>query len=41
MLRQTGAKLENDQIHARLITAVGLVMSVTFFLMVIGLMYGL
>jgi hypothetical protein len=41
MLRQTGAKLENDQIHARLITAVGLVMSITFFLMVIGLMYGL
>ena len=41
MLRQTGAKLENDQIHARLITAVGLVMSITFLLMVIGLMYGL
>ena len=41
MFQRTGAKLENDQIHARLIVTVGVVMVATFFIMVISLLYGL
>ena len=41
MLRRTGARLENDQIHARLIVTVGVIMVVTFFVMVVSLLYGL
>lgn len=41
MLRRTGAKLENDQLHARLIVTVGIIMAVTFAIMVIGLLYGM
>lgn len=41
MGRQIGAKLENDQLHARLIVGVGLLMAVTFVLMVVGLLFGL
>ncbi len=41
MVRRTGAKLENSQIHARLIVLVGVLMAVTFVLMVVGLLFGL
>ena len=41
MGRLTGAKLENNQIHARLIVTVGILMAVTFVLMVVGLLFGL
>lgn len=41
MGRLTAAKLENDQLHARLIVSVGLLMAVTFVLMVVGLLFGL
>ena len=41
MFQRTGAKLENDQIHARLIVTVGIIMAVTFSIMVIGLLYGM
>lgn len=41
MSRQTGAKLENDQLHARLIVTVGIIMALTFSIMVIGLLYGM
>ena len=41
MFQRTGAKLENGQIHARLIVTVGVVMVATFFIMVISLLYGL
>jgi hypothetical protein len=41
MSRQTGAKLENDQLHARLIVSVGIIMALTFSIMVIGLLYGM
>ena len=41
MGRPTGAKLENSQIHARLIVLVGALMAVTFVLMVVGLLFGL
>jgi len=41
MVRPTAAKLENDQLHARLIVGVGLLMAVTFVLMVVGLLFGL
>ena len=41
MFHRTGAKLENDQIHARLIVTVGVIMAVTFSIMVIGLLYGM
>lgn len=41
MLRRTGAKLENDQLHARLIVSVGIIMAITFAIMVVGLLYGM
>ncbi len=41
MVRRTGVKLENSQIHARLIVLVGVLMAVTFVLMVVGLLFGL
>ena len=41
MGRLTGAKLENDQLHARLIVSVGILMAITFVLMVVGLLFGL
>ena len=41
MPRRTDARLENDQLHARLIFAVGIIMAITFSVMVIGLLYGM
>lgn len=41
MFRRTGAKLENDQLHARLIVSVGIIMAITFAIMVVGLLYGM
>ena len=41
MGRLTGAKLENNQIHARLIVTVGVLMAITFVIMVVGLLFGL
>ena len=41
MFHRTGAKLENDQLHTRLIVTVGIIMAVTFSIMVIGLLYGM
>ena len=41
MFHRTDAKLENDQLHPRLIVTVGVIMAVTFSIMVIGLLYGM
>jgi len=41
MGRLTSAKLENNQIHARLIVTVGVLMAITFVIMVVGLLFGL
>lgn len=41
MGRLTGARLENNQIHARLIVTVGVLMAITFVIMVVGLLFGL
>ena len=41
MFHRTDAKLENDQLHTRLIVTVGIIMAVTFSIMVIGLLYGM
>ena len=41
MFRRTSAKLENDQLHARLIVSVGIIMAITFAIMVVGLLYGM
>lgn len=41
MFQRTDAKLENDQLHTRLIVTVGIIMAVTFSIMVIGLLYGM
>lgn len=41
MVRRIGVKLENDQLHARLIVSVGILMATTFVLMVVGLLFGL
>ena len=41
MGRLTGVKLENNQIHARLIVTVGVLMAITFVIMVVGLLFGL
>ena len=41
MGRLTGAKLENNQLHTRLIVTVGVLMAITFVIMVIGLLFGL
>ena len=41
MGRLTDAKLENNQIHARLIVTVGVLMAITFVIMVVGLLFGL
>ena len=41
MFHRIDAKLENDQLHTRLIVTVGVIMAVTFSIMVIGLLYGM
>ena len=41
MSRLTGAKLENEALHARLVFIVGVIMAVTFAIMVIGLLFGM
>jgi hypothetical protein len=41
MSLRTGAKLENDALHARLVFIVGVIMAVTFAIMVIGLLFGM
>ena len=41
MSLRTGAKLENEALHARLIFVVGVTMAITFAIMVIGLLYGM
>jgi ABC-type antimicrobial peptide transport system permease subunit len=41
MSLQTGAKLENEALHARLVFIVGVIMAVTFAIMVIGLLFGM
>jgi hypothetical protein len=41
MGRLTGAKLENNQLHTRLIVTVGVLMAITFVIMVVGLLFGL
>ena len=38
---QTGAKLENEALHARLVFTVGVIMAVTFMIMVVGLLFGM
>jgi len=41
MARRTGAKLENNQLHTRLIVTVGIILATTFAIIVIGLLYGM
>ena len=41
MSLRTGAKLENEALHARLVFIVGVIMAVTFAIMVIGLLFGM
>jgi len=41
MSLRTGAKLENEALHARLVFAVGVIMAVTFMIMVVGLLFGM
>ena len=41
MARRTGAKLENNQLHTRLIVTVGIILAATFAIIVIGLLYGM
>jgi ABC-type amino acid transport system permease subunit len=41
MSRLTGAKLENEQLHARLVFIVGVTMAITFAIMVVGLLFGM
>ena len=38
---RTGAKLENEALHARLVFTVGVIMAVTFMIMVVGLLFGM
>ena len=41
MSLRTSAKLENEALHARLVFAVGVIMAVTFMIMVVGLLFGM
>ena len=41
MSLRTGAKLENEALHARLVFTVGVIMAVTFMVMVVGLLFGM
>jgi hypothetical protein len=41
MFQRTGAKLENEALHARLVFTVGVIMAVTFMIMVVGLLFGM
>jgi hypothetical protein len=41
MSLRTGARLENEALHARLVFTVGVIMAVTFAIMVIGLLFGM
>jgi hypothetical protein len=41
MSLRTGAKLENEELHARLVFTVGVIMAVTFMIMVVGLLFGM
>ena len=41
MSQRTGARLENEALHARLVFIVGVIMAVTFAIMVIGLLFGM
>ena len=41
MSLRTGAKLENEALHARLVFTVGVIMAVTFMIMVVGLLFGM
>ena len=41
MSLRTGAKLENEALHARLVFIVGVTMAITFAIMVIGLLFGM
>jgi len=41
MSQRTGAKLENEALHARLVFTVGVIMAVTFMIMVVGLLFGM
>jgi hypothetical protein len=38
---RTGAKLENEALHARLVFTVGVIMAFTFMIMVVGLLFGM
>ena len=41
MSLRTGAKLENEALHARLVFTVGVILAVTFMVMVVGLLFGM
>jgi len=41
MSLRTGAKLENEALHARLVFIVGVTMAITFAIMVVGLLFGM
>jgi hypothetical protein len=41
MSLRTGARLENEALHARLVFIVGVIMAVTFAIMVVGLLFGM
>ena len=41
MSPRTDARLENEALHARLVFIVGVIMAVTFAIMVIGLLFGM
>jgi len=41
MSLRTGAKLENEALHARLVFTVGVIMAVTCMIMVVGLLFGM
>lgn len=41
MSLRTGAKLENEALHARLVFTVGVIMAITFMVMVVGLLFGM
>ena len=41
MSLRTGAELENEALHARLVFTVGVIMAVTFMIMVVGLLFGM
>ena len=41
MSPRTDARLENEALHARLVFTVGVIMAVTFMIMVVGLLFGM